>query len=359
MCMWLEREKRMSDRKQSRKWNITINNPIEKGWTHEKLKTTLQGIATLIYYCMADEVGESETYHTHIYFVSKNCKAFTTMKNFFPESHLEAPDGTSEHNRNYVFKEGAKFNKNPDTGEYEYTDSKGNLHKGTHYDATNEEVGELPQERQGARNDIVELYEMIKDGASNVEIMEHNPKHMMHLDKVERARQSYRESIFADTWRNLEVTYIWGTTGSGKTRSVMEKYGYSNVYRVSDYQHPFDSYAGQDVILFEEFRSSLRISDMLKYLDGYPVELPARYCNKVACFTKVYFCTNIDLRYQYSDIQEDCRETWNAFLRRIDFVKVMFDGKTFTYPTESYLDGEWYFLTDDQATQVPFNMLYK
>ncbi len=31
---------------------------------------------------------------------------------------------------------------------------------------------------------------------------------------------------------------------------------------------------GQDVIVFEEFRSSLKIQDMLNYLDGYPCELP-------------------------------------------------------------------------------------
>lgn len=349
----------MSEKKQSRKWNITINNPIEKGWTHDKLKATLQEIAALIYYCMGDEVGESETYHTHIYFVAKNPKSFTTMKNFFPESHLESPDGTSEQNRNYIFKEGLKFNKNPDTGEYEYKDSQGKLHKGTHYDHTNEEYGELPQERPGKRTDLAELYEMIKDGLSNVEIMESNPNHLMHLEKIERARQSYRESLYADTWRNIETVYIWGVTGAGKTRSVMEKYGYSNVYRVSDYLHPFDSYAGQDVILFEEFRSSLKISDMLKYLDGYPVELPARYMNKTACFTKVFFCTNIDLRAQYTDIQEDCPETWKAFLRRIDYVRVIIDGNPYTFPTEGYLDGQWYFLTDDQADKVPFNLRYK
>ena len=79
----------------------------------------------------------------------------------------------------------------------------------------------------------------------------------------------------------------------------MEKYGYQNVYRVTDYDHPFDSYKGQDVIVFEEFRSSLKIQDMLNYLDGYPCELPCRYNNKLACFTKVYIITNISFNQQY------------------------------------------------------------
>ncbi|MCM1191058.1 MAG: replication protein [Lachnospiraceae bacterium] len=344
----------MSVRKQSRKWNLTINNPKEKEWTHEKLINTLQNIATMVYYCMGDEIGEEETFHTHMYFVTKNPKAFTTVKNFFPEAHIEASDGTSQQNRDYVFKEGAKFNKDLETGKYDYIDSQGKHHTGIHYDSSNEEFGELPQERQGQRTDIAELYEMIKDGYTNVEIMETNPKYMLHLDKIERARQSYRESVYSDTWRDIEVTYIWGLTGSGKTRSVMEKYGYSNVYRVTDYTHPFDSYRGQEIILFEEFRSSLQISDMLKYLDGYPVEFPARYLNKTACFTKVFFCTNIDLRYQYRHVQEEEPETWKAFLRRINNVCVMVDGKTMTYPTEIYLDDTWFFLTDVQAKDVPF-----
>ena len=85
----------------------------------------------------------------------------------------------------------------------------------------------------------------------------------------------------------------------------MEQYGYSNVFRVTDYEHPFDGYKGQDVIVFEEFRSSLRIGDMLNYLDGYPVELRCRYSNKQACFTKVYIISNISLRDQYRDLQRD------------------------------------------------------
>ena len=54
----------------------------------------------------------------------------------------------------------------------------------------------------------------------------------------------------------------------------MEKHGYSNVYRVTDYQHPFDRYAQEPVICFDEFRSSLMVGDMLDYLDGYPRHSP-------------------------------------------------------------------------------------
>lgn len=186
---------------------------------------------------------------------------------------------------------------------------------------TFEEWGEMPVERQEARNDLADIYSMIKQGMSNYEIMEQVPDIMLQLDKIEIARQTIRDEMFADKWRDLTVEYIYGDTGTGKTRTIMEKYGYRNVYRVTDYLHPFDGYMGQDVILFEEFRSSLSLGDMLKYLDGYPVVLPCRYANRQACFTKVYIVTNIPLSKQYPNAQNESIGDFLAFLRRINKVK--------------------------------------
>lgn len=116
--------------------------------------------------------------------------------------------------------------------------------------------------------------------------------------------QVYLETKFNNVFRELEITYICGSTERGKTRYVMDKYGYTNVYRVTTYDHTaFDSYNGQDVIAFEEFRSSFKIEDMLKYLEGYPLMLPSRYNNKVACYTKVYIITNWALHEQYKNVQ--------------------------------------------------------
>lgn len=108
----------------------------------------------------------------------------------------------------------------------------------------------------------------------------------------------------------------------------MDKYGYSNVFRVTDYSHPFDNYKGQDVVIFEEFRSSVKLSDMLNYLDGYPLELPCRYANKYACYTKVFLISNIPLTDQYSD---DCSENTSAFICRINQVKHYTDKEIQVY----------------------------
>lgn len=151
----------------------------------------------------------------------------------------------------------------------------------------------------------------------NFEILESSPEHLMNIDKIERARQVIREKEYGNQFRHLTVIYLYGRTASGKTRHVMESHGYENVYRVTDYKHPFDGYQSQHVICFEEFRSNLPIGSMLNYLDGYPLELPCRYNNKIACYETVYIISNIPLEEQYQSTQRDEKETWNALLRRI------------------------------------------
>lgn len=47
-------------------------------------------------------------------------------------------------------------------------------------------------------------------------------------------------------------------------------------------------YKYQTVLCFEEYRSQLPISDMLQYLDIYPIDLPARYANKFMCAETIY-----------------------------------------------------------------------
>lgn len=286
----------------SRKFQLTINNPLDHGYDHNRIKHILSEQFSTIYWCMCDEIGEQGTPHTHVYAVFKNSVMFDTLHRKFYGVHIEPANGSNQDNRDYIRKEGKWL-----------TDSK----RETNMIETFEEWGELPPDRTKQETQSDQIMQLIRVGKSNAQILDEIPGAYNKLNYIEQARQTLLEEQFRDKWRNLEVTYIWGETGSGKTRSVMEAYGYSNVYRVTDYAHPFDSYKGQDVILFDEFRSSLTLADMLKYLDGYPIELPCRYANKVACFTKVFLISNIPLEKQYPNVQTDEPESWRAFRRRI------------------------------------------
>ncbi|MBE6951227.1 MAG: replication protein, partial [Ruminococcaceae bacterium] len=280
----------------------TFNNPQTHGFTHERIRSILEQFPGLEYWCMCDETGEQGTPHTHLYMASKNAIQYETIHRRFYGVHVEAANGSHRENRDYIRKEGKWL----DDAKHE-----------TNHPETFEEWGELPPDKGKSETQAERIMQMVKDGKSNAEILDELPTAYSKLNYIEQARQTLLDEKYKNEWRELSVTYIWGDTGAGKTRSIMELYGYANVYRVMDYAHPFDSYKGQDVILFDEFRSQLPLSAMLGYLDGYPVELPCRYANKVARFTKVFLVSNIPLEQQYPNVQQNEPGSWAAFRRRI------------------------------------------
>lgn len=319
----------MGDKKdtQSRKWMITINNPEDKGFSHAKIKYVLNNIKSIVYWCMCDEVGKkNNTYHTHIVIFRTGAIRFSTLQKLFPAgTQLDMLRGTLQQARDYVRKE----------GRYKGTDK-----EDTNLKDTFEESGLVPDERQGQRNDLVALYDLIKDGKSNFEILEDNPNYMLQLDKVEQCREILRYEQFKNVKRDLHVEYWYGAEGTGKTSGVFDLYGgYDKVYRVIDVRNPWDGYKGQDIVLFDDFRDTMfDITVLLRWLDVYPLELPCRYNNKYACFSKVYFTSNVPFDKLYWHVQKYENATWRAFCRRFHCVKKFEAGQIFEYLTvDDYL----------------------
>lgn len=51
----------------SRKWLITINNPLEHGFDHARIKAAVLDLPSVVYWCMCDEQGdECETLHSSL-----------------------------------------------------------------------------------------------------------------------------------------------------------------------------------------------------------------------------------------------------------------------------------------------------
>jgi hypothetical protein len=326
---------------QGRKWQLTINNPIEKGLDHEQIKAQLQKLSSVVYWCMADEKGnEEETPHTHLFIAFNSPVRFSTIKNLFQSAHIERANGTAQENRDYIAK----------TGKWKDTDKSETMIEGSF-----EEWGEMPNERQGGFGLGIEaaILARIQEGATNAEILLEFPDYLRGLRDVEYVRQTLRAEENRDKWRAIKTTYIWGATGTGKTRSVMDGFGYSNVYAVNNYKHPFDGYAGEYVMLFDEFNSQFRIQDMNNYLDGYPIALPARYSNKQACYERVFIISNLDLKKQYPNEQQQQSEVWAAFLRRIHkVIRFMPNGEKREFNTPDFLNGAFSDFTKCSANEV-------
>ena len=66
----------MEDKTRSRKWLLTINNPVEHNSSHDELILVLSKFKAVKYWCLCDEIGNEGTYHTHLLIYGDNAIKF-------------------------------------------------------------------------------------------------------------------------------------------------------------------------------------------------------------------------------------------------------------------------------------------
>lgn len=290
---------------QSRKWLLVINNPQEAGLTHERICEILT-LFSPDYYCMADERATTGTLHTHIFIYSHSPIRFNTIKSRFPIAHIEKSYGSTIDNRNYILK----------AGKWENSEKSETSIDGSFY-----EFGEIPTEQQEKSPKMSRLIDDVRSGMKTTEIIDTSPEFVFKIRDIDLLRQTLLYEKYKSQKRNITVTYLFGATGTGKTRSIFDKHDADDICRITNYSSKkgisFDGYLGQRVLVFEEFNSQIPIEEMLNYLDIYPLYLPARYNDKIACYEIVYITSNLPLSEQYPEVQKNRPETWKAFLRRI------------------------------------------
>ncbi len=293
----------LNDDMQSRRWFFTINNE-EK--TDSEFFDYVKSLEHVKYFIFQREAGEKEeTPHIQMFLIFSIDKRFSTIKKLFPRAHIEQVKGTNAQARDYCSKIETRV-----SGPFEY--------------------GEFAEER--SRSDVKGFLELAKNGADSRSLSKLYPSlYLRELNKVEKIRQDELYEIYRRKLRDIEVTYIYGPPGSGKTKYIVEKFGLGNYYDVPFYNSSsFDQYKGEDVVVFDEFCSSFKITLMNKLIDRYPVQLPARYTNKMACYTKVYIVSNLPLCCQYRYEQETDRTLFDAFKRRIhNIIKIGYNSITY------------------------------
>jgi hypothetical protein len=160
---------------------------------------------------------------------------------------------------------------------------------------------------QGRRTDINALRRAIQDGKTPDDILlDDRLSPLMASSSVMRYVDRLFISVNAQRWsreqRDIQVHYIWGDTGVGKTRYVYEHYQPSDIYVAHmGSRDPFSNYMFQHVLVLDEFRSQAPISNLLQMLDRYPYEVDRRYEDTWAAWDEVYILSNWSLDAQYRD----------------------------------------------------------
>lgn len=253
----------------------------------------LREFGNLKYAVYQYERGENGTPHIQGFIIYKNSKRFKNVKQDFPTAHIQAPNGSNVENRDYCTKKDTRI-------------------------AEPVELGEFSEMR--SRNDIVQFLEMLKLGASNVLLKNMFPVLYTQYgsDKIERFRQDELKEEYGQKFRDINVTYIYGDTRLGKTTYIYEKFPIKDICRINNYERgTFENYTNQKILVLDEFTGKLDITFMNNLLDKFPVDLPARFSNRTACFSEVYIISNLPLDRLYNLERQSSPEVYNAFIARI------------------------------------------
>lgn len=131
-----------------------------------------------------------------------------------------------------------------------------------------QEFGELP--RQGQRSDLDEIKDDIMQGKTSVDDVAINNPIVFH--QYGRTLNKIEDIVLRKRFRNWMTTAEWlyGATGVGKSKKAFEKYSPDTHYVYPNDNGWWDGYAGQEIVIINEFRGEIKFSELLDLIDRYP-----------------------------------------------------------------------------------------
>jgi len=157
-----------------------------------------------------------------------------------------------------------------------------------------------PPKGAGKRTDLQTACEVVKEHGIK-RMIDSSPdvfvKYHSGMGKYEQHCASQR----VNKWRNVDVTVLWGESGSGKTRFVWDNE--EDVFSLTTYGKGktwFQGYSGQKVLLIDDFAGQIDFQELLRILDGHPLTVENKGGSAVAEWTKVYITSNLPVDNWYT-----------------------------------------------------------
>lgn len=319
--------KEAQEKSLSNRWCFTLNNYHQ----YPPLPPFIPEVMDYMIYC--HEVGEKTgTPHLQGYIRFKNRQTAKSILRLV-NSHLSLRLclGNEKQNRDYCIKQREKYPEYPFLEEGQYVAWKGT---------------------KGHRSDLDTVAMKLQLGATLKDIADEMPTTFIknHAGIEKWIALHPRDPPLE---RQVQVTYLWGPTATGKTHRVITTYS-GNLFQV-EWPGPmarggFDDYKEEDVILFDEFNDNQwTIVQMNKFLDKWPCPLPCRYRNKKAFWTKVFICSNVDPEFLYFNEQPLIRAAFKRRLTNIIYVNNQHDVLPFQIRDAKPINKE----TEIECSTIP------
>jgi len=285
----------MESKKSERSISYILTIPFKHNNKIIKIKDIVSKLSPYKYLVFQLEQGQDTGYkHYQLYVEFENARYWTSIQKIFGFAHIEIRNGTQKEAYDYCTKEDTRLHGPFEFGKRPVFNSKN----------TN----------SGLREKFIQAISL---GASDRDLLLQFPT-IFKKQMVDEYRSILGvKDYYEVNNRDLEVIYLFGLSGVGKSSYIRREHEANDIYVVSDYdKDPFGNYNGQDIIVFDEYRSNFNLTQILQYLDIYPLFLPSRYTNKLAKYTKVYVVSNWSLEQQYINLPHQDRQ---AFLNRFKY----------------------------------------
>lgn len=276
-----------------RNWTVTINN-----WEQSHVDA-LKDLPQCNYCHIVSHVAPTTgTPHIHALMQFKKAVTLKSLRDKIGPFHFE-PLRDFEHFSDYML------------GRGEFEGKEG-------VEGTLSQTGEY-RANQGARNDLAGIRDSLLSGTSMPEILP---------DLVNYQQLRFAEGIlkYVPTPCDMpckHVLWIWGPTGSGKTRLAREIAG-SDVYITSRNLKWWDGYYGQKTVIIDEFRADFcTFHELLRILDIYPFRVEYKGGSTWLMASQIIVTSCFPPERVYAT-----REDVGQLLRRINLVRELPENVT-------------------------------
>lgn len=290
---------------------------------NDSLFSYLESLEHRKYFIYSIERGEKEkTEHIQGVIFFNIGKRFSTIKRYLPFVHIEKAKGSNSQARDYCMKSETHV-----SGPYEF--------------------GEFAEERE--RTDYRDFLQLVHSGASNRKLARLYPSlFIRERNKLEKLREDIHEE-YSEKCRSVDVTYIYGSSGAGKTTHVQRELGFKNVFYVTNYDNSmFTNCNFADTIVMDEFTGSFNIQKFNRMVDGTPFQMRGLGESSWACFHHIYIVSNYSPKELYKDVQRDNYKVYRAFDRRLHKI-IRIDSN---HNIHIERDTEWEDCTDEVDLQL-------
>lgn len=275
---------------QSKRFCFTLNNYTPE----DEVNVKALECAFLVY---GHEVAPSTgTPHLQGYIEMHKKTTIKGMTKVLPRTSFQVCKGTADHNITYCQKEGANI-----------------FTKGA-------------PAKQGERNDLTNLRNDIMEGRTTVDQIVLDKPDLYHqygrtLSKIEdlRMRKLFRTETTQGLW-------YFGPTGVGKSHKAYANYSPDTHYNWKDDNGWQDGYAQQETVIINEFRGSIKFSELLQLVDKWPFDVRRRNREPMPFTSKLVIITS-SLPPEQVYKMLDHKDKINQLMRRFTVLQLRLDSQ--------------------------------